>query len=91
MKSSRQGSRIDIVSGLQRYPNNAFPFIYLHTQNRHGTTLKRGWSLQDRLSTISPNGTGIGLLWSCNKAVANVFPYAEPSCATRTGQYLLDS
>jgi len=27
---------------------------------------------------------------SCNKAVANVFPHkAEPSCATRTGQYLL--
>ena len=29
--------------------------------------------------------------WSCNKAVANAFPHkAEPSCATKTGQYLLD-
>ena len=28
--------------------------------------------------------------WSCNKAVVNVFPHkAEPSCATRTGRYVL--
>jgi len=39
--------------------------------------------------TISPKG--IVLLWSCNKAVAYVFPYkAEPSSATRMGQNLLD-
>jgi len=39
--------------------------------------------------TISTKG--IVQFWSCNKAVANVFPHkAEPSSATRTGQYLSD-
>jgi len=38
--------------------------------------------------TIAPKG--IVRFRSCNKAVVNVFPHkAEPSCATRTGQYLL--
>ena len=38
--------------------------------------------------TIVPKG--IVRFRSCNKAVVNVFPHkAEPSCATRTGQYLL--
>jgi len=38
-------------------------------------------------STIVPKG--IVRFRSCNKAVVNVFPHkAEPSCATRTGQYL---
>jgi len=38
--------------------------------------------------TIVPKG--IVRFRSCYKAVVNVFPHeAEPSCATRTGQYLL--
>jgi len=41
------------------------------------------------VSTISPKG--IFRFWSCNKAVAIVFPHkAEPSSAARTGQYFLD-
>jgi len=49
------------------------------------------WQLssQVRYCTISPEGIVQFLL--CNKAVVNVFPQkAEPSYATRTGQYLLD-
>jgi len=39
-------------------------------------------------STIVPKG--IVRFRSCNKAAVNVFPHrAEPSCATRTGHYLL--
>jgi len=41
------------------------------------------------LGTSNPKG--IVQFWSCNKAVAKVFPHkAELSIATRTGQYLLD-
>ena len=51
--------------------------------------VRRNICKQVRLRTISPKG--IVQFWSCNKAVANVFPHkAEPSSATRTGQYLLD-
>jgi len=46
-------------------------------------------NLTSTISAISPKG--IVQFWSCNKAVANVFPHkAEPSSATKTGQYLLD-
>jgi len=39
--------------------------------------------------TSSPKGSV--QFRSCNKAVVNVLPHkAEPSCTTRTGQYLLD-
>ena len=38
--------------------------------------------------TINPKG--IVRFRSCNKAVANVFPKAEPCSAIRTGQYFLD-
>jgi len=39
--------------------------------------------------TIVPKG--IVRFRSCIKAVVNIFPHkAEPSCATRTGQYLLE-
>ena len=42
-----------------------------------------------KLGASSPKG--IVQFWSCNKAVTNVFPHkAEPSSATRTGQYILD-
>jgi len=47
------------------------------------------WEMVLAVGTISPKG--FVQFYSCNKAVAYVFPHeAEPSSATRTGQYLLD-
>jgi len=44
-----------------------------------------------RCSHCTSSPKGMVRFWTCYKAVANVFPNkAEPSCTTRTGQYLLD-
>jgi len=102
-KDSKHRRRIRCSSNFERIRCvnvvawiNSMPVIYRMFASKkqwsppHGYVLRVGLLKTTlALCTISPKG--ILQFWSCNKAVANVFPHkAEPSSATRTGQYLLD-
>jgi len=65
------------------------PHFCVLLQDEQTLTAYRSEELAVSRRAISPKG--IVQFWSCNKAVANVFPHkAEPSSVIRTGQYLLD-
>ena len=86
----------DMLSASRRLFVKPLIFVHYHLRKKstivnHGRPWLTMLSVNEKhpYCTISPKG--IVQFWSCNKAVANVFPHkAEPSSATRTGQYLLD-